>query len=106
MWPDRNVMNSLLVAAVLATMLTTAWAQPRGRWSFSADNVPGWVLMTPTERTEHADRMQAMKTYEECRAYIAQHRVTLETRAKAQGKMLRAPRFDACDQMKAKGYFK
>jgi len=37
------------------------------RWS--SDDTPGWSMMTEQERKEHQDRMRAMKTYEECKAY-------------------------------------
>jgi hypothetical protein len=42
-----------------------------------------------------------MKTYEECQAYLEQHRTQMETRAKEQGrKALAQARRDACAALK------
>ncbi len=94
----------LVAAAVLATMLggVVAEAGP-GRYRFQQDNTPGWTLMTPAERTEFQNRMWAAKTYDECKALRAEHRATLEARAKEQGVILNEPRRDACGQMRARG---
>jgi hypothetical protein len=56
--------------------------------------------MTPAERTEHQQRMRSIKTYEECKSYIEQHREQMAARAKDRGKALAQPRRDACAGLK------
>lgn len=76
------------------------------RYQFNKDNTPGWSLMTPEERSAHHNAMMSAKTYEECKAaQEAQHK-QMEARAKEQGKTLPAPRQNACDRMKARGFYK
>ena len=58
-------------------------------------------MMSKAERDEHRKRLHEMKTYEECRAYLDQHRTQMEARAKEQGrKALSAPKRDACAALK------
>jgi len=76
------------------------------RYQFNKDNTPGWSLMTPEERTAHHNAMMSAKTYEECKAaQEAQHK-QMEARAKEQGKTLPGPRQNACERMKARGFYK
>ncbi|MBL8346532.1 MAG: hypothetical protein JNN03_13900 [Rubrivivax sp.] len=73
--------------------------QMAGRWG--SDSTPGWALMTEAERKEHVERMRAMKSLDECQAYVAQHREQMAARAKERGSAtLRAPRRDACAGLK------
>ncbi len=70
-----------------------------GRWGREYSH--GWSLMTPEERAEHRKRMQSMKTYEDCKTYMDQHREQMGARAKEQGgKPLPTPRRDACAGLK------
>jgi len=70
-----------------------------GRWG--SEFTPGWTLMTEVERKEHAERMRAMTSRDECQAYVAQHREQMAARAKERGSAtLRAPRRDACAGLK------
>lgn len=70
-----------------------------GRWG--SDVTPGWAMMTPQERDEHRDRMRNMKTYDECKAYQAQHHEQMAARMKERGRQsMPAPRRDACAGMK------
>lgn len=79
---------------------------PGRGYQFNKDNTPGWSLMTPEERTAHHNAMMSAKTYEECKAaQDAQHK-QMEARAKEQGKTLPAPRQNACERMKARGFYK
>lgn len=79
---------------------------PGMRFQFNQNNTPGWSLMTPEERTAHHNAMMSAKTYEECKAaQEAQHK-QMEARAKEQGKTLPAPRQNACERMKARGFYK
>ena len=66
-----------------------------------SDYTPGWSMMSKAERDEHRKRLHEMKTYEECRTYLEQHRTQMEARAKEQGrKALSAPKRDACAALK------
>jgi len=76
------------------------------RYQFNQDNTTGWSLMTPEERKAHHDKMMAAKTYEECKAAQEEHHKQMAERAKAQGKALPGPRQNACDNMKARGFYK
>jgi hypothetical protein len=71
---------------------------PAARWG--SDFTPGWSLMTQEERTEHRNRMQSMKTYEDCKSYMDQHREQMAGRAKEKGKALPNPRREACAGLK------
>lgn len=100
-------------AAIVAFAAAAALAQPgagkgpgagpgpKGAGQWGADVTPGWGLMTPQERNEHRDRMRAMKTYEECKTYQAQHHEQMAARAKERGgAALAQPRRDACSGLK------
>lgn len=76
------------------------------RYQFNKDNTPGWSLMTPEERTAHHDKMMAAKTYEECKAAQAEQHQQMAARAKEKGQTLSGPRQNACDRMKARGFYK
>jgi hypothetical protein len=102
--PFRFLLASVAVATALGAV-NAAEAEP-GRYRFQQDNTPGWTLMTPAERKEFQNRMRAAKTYDECKALRAEHRATLEARAKEQGVALNEPRRDACEQMRARGFVK
>jgi hypothetical protein len=69
-----------------------------GRFAFNQGNTPGWSLMSAEERTAHRDKMWSFKTFEECKAYQAEHHTAMEAKAKEQGKTLPAPRANACDR--------
>lgn len=73
---------------------------------FNQDNTPGWTLMTPEEQAAHREKMQSVKTYEECKTLQGAHRVTMEARAKEKGTTLPVPRQNGCDRMKAQGFIK
>ncbi len=76
-----------------------------GGFAFSQRNTLGWSLMTPEERTAHQQKMRSAKSYDECKSIQAEHHQLMAQRAKDQGKTLPAPRANACDRMKAKGFF-
>ena len=76
------------------------------RFNFNKDNTPGWKLMSAEERTAHRDKMRGAKTYDECKAVQDEHHKAMEARAKEKGVTLAAPRFNGCDRMKARGFFK
>jgi hypothetical protein len=69
----------------------------RGAERWDTDDTPGWKLMTPDERKDHQAHMRAMKSYDECKAYQAQHHGQMVARAKERGaKALAQPQRDAC----------
>ncbi|WP_126444972.1 hypothetical protein [Sulfuricystis multivorans] len=95
---------SVLSAAVLAT---SALAQGgKGRFTWNQTYTPGWTLMTPEERSEWANKMREVKTYEECKALQEEHQRAMEERAKEKGVKLMPPRQNGCDVMKARGFIK
>lgn len=103
----------LLSTAALAASAFAAPAGPGGpgpggggRFNFDKSNVPGWSLMTQEERTEHQNKMHSFKTYDECKAYQQEHHALMQERAKEKGVSLPAPRANACDRMKARGFIK
>ena len=69
-------------------------------------NTPGWTLMTPQERTAHRNRMRETNTYEECQQLQTEHHAAMEARAKGKDQTLRAPRQNACDMAKTRGWVK
>ncbi len=74
-----------------------------GGWKWNSDNVTGWRMMTPEERTAHQNKMHSMKTYDECKAYHEEQRKLMEQRAKERGVTMPTLRANACDMMKARG---
>ena len=102
----------LVIAALLGSALVTpAWSQGGpgpggGRFAIGANNTPGWSLMTPEERATHQQKMWSFKTFDDCKAFQAEHHALMTTRAQEQGKTLPAARANACDRMKARGLFK
>ena len=76
------------------------------RYRFNKDNTPGWSLMSAEERTTYHDKMLAAKSYDECKALQDEQHQAMAARAKEQGKTLRGPRRNACDNMKGRGFFK
>lgn len=68
---------------------------------YGNDYTPGWSMMSKQERDEHRKRLREFKTYEDCRAYLEQHREQMGKRAQEQGGMATAaPRRDACAALK------
>lgn len=63
----------------------------------------GAGLMTAEERTAHQQKMQQVKTVDECRKVQAEEHTAMETRARDKGVTLPMPRQNPCDNMKARG---
>lgn len=101
-----------LVAIFSATLVLPAFAQPGpgggmgGGYRFNQANTPGWILMTEAERNDFRQKMWNTKTFEECKTIQTEHHKLMEERAKAKNMKLTPPRYNACDRMKARGYFK
>lgn len=62
--------------------------------------------MTAQERSAHQRRMHDASTFEECKQVQAEHHAAMEARANERGLTLRAPRQNACDMAKARGWLK
>lgn len=105
-----------LIAVLAAALAAPVFAQPGpgmgggmgpgkggGRFAIDNDNTVGWALMTQEERNAHRQKMWSFKSYDECKAYQLEHHQAMEAKAKAQGKTIVPPRFNACDRMKARG---
>lgn len=73
---------------------------------FNQNNIQGWSLMTPEERTAHQAKMRSVKTYDECKQLQTEQRSAMEARAKEKGVTLPTPRQNGCDNMKARGFIK
>jgi len=73
---------------------------------FNQNNMAGWSLMTPEERTAQQTKMRSVGSLAECQALQAEHHSVMEARAKAKGVTLPAPRQNACQRMQARGFFK
>ena len=107
-----------LLAVLGASLASPAFAQPVGgpgmgpgggmgmRFNFDKDNTPGWALMNAEERAVHGTKMRNVKTYDECKSLQTEHHQAMEARAKEKGVTLPAPRYNGCDRMKARGFFK
>jgi hypothetical protein len=76
------------------------------QFKFNQNNTRGWTLMTAQERSAHHASMISAKSYEECKARQSEQHQTLDARAQEKGVVLPAARENACDRMKAKGFFK
>ena len=73
---------------------------------FNQNNMAGWSLMTPEERTAQQTKMRAASNLGECKALQTEHRSAMEARAKEKGVTLPAPRQSGCQRMQAQGFFK
>lgn len=80
------------------------WGNKGGRMMMaSQDNVRGWTLLTPEERTSFQNRMRNVETYDECVQIQTEHRGMVEVRAKEKGVNLMTPMRNMCDNLKARG---
>ncbi len=99
-----NAYKLMAAGALLAAISLPAFAQGPGNDTYHPPrmgrmNTPGWSMMTPAERKEHMEKMQGMKSREECMAYMDEHHKMMEERAKAKGKTVTMSRHKACDMM-------
>lgn len=104
-------MNKTSIAGLALSMtlgLAAGTALARGPWAMNQGNTWSYSLMTPQERTEHQTKMRSFKTYDECKAYQAEHHQQMEARAKDKGVAMppMGKGTYGCDNMKAQGYFK
>lgn len=100
-----------LTAALALGLTDIATAQPRpgAGWRampFDQSNIAGWTLMTAEERAAYQTRMRSVQTYDECKQVQQEQHQLMEARAKEKGVTLAAPRQNACDVAKARGWLK
>ncbi len=80
------------------------WGNKGGRMMMAnQDNVRGWTLLTPEERTSFQNRMRNVESYDECVQIQTEHRGMVEVRAKEKGVNLMTPMRNMCDNLKARG---
>ncbi|NEX62363.1 hypothetical protein [Noviherbaspirillum galbum] len=104
-------MNKIIAGVAISLVSASLFGQPagngpRGGYRFDKSNTPGWSMMTPEERARHHDKMMSLQNYDECKAYMEEHRASMEARAKEKGRPMRGPRQDACERMKSRGMLK
>jgi hypothetical protein len=74
-------------------------------WRANQANTPGFTLMSEQERIEHQNRMRSLQTYDECSAYVGEHRTQMALRAQEKGVTLQSPG-SPCETMKSRGRIK
>ena len=84
-------------------LVSQAWAFP---WYAQGDNFRGAQLLGPDERKQHVNRLQNMKTFDECRGYMQAHYLELDRRARDKGVFLPPVQGDPCEVMKTMGRFR
>jgi hypothetical protein len=72
------------VSFVFSSGLTLLQGQAHAfPWYAQGDNIRGAELMAPEERKAYVTRLQSMKTFDECKAYMQDHYLEIDKRAKA-----------------------
>lgn len=89
--------------AILALVLLLAEPGFAGPWRAGAHNSSGWQFMSPEERIEHQRRMRSFASYDECRAYQAEHHALMAERARQAGVVLEPRDESGCEQLRARG---
>ena len=69
---------------------------PYMNWHMNRGNTPGYMLMTPEERTAHLNKMRSLQSADECNAYMTEHRAKMTERAKEKGAAAPPMRGDPC----------
>ncbi len=93
-------MFRLLSLLVLTLLQGQALAFP---WYAQGDNIRGAELMAPEERKAYVTRLQSMKTFAECKAYMSEHYLEIDKRAKARNAVLPPVKGDPCEVIKTMG---
>jgi len=112
---ETAMKRAMMIIAAAAFAASAALAQGPGPgkgagkgpgWSFNGDNTRGWSIMSRDERTEHRNKMLSMKSYEECVAYMEEHREVMEARAQERGRPMPGQTAqNMCERMKQAGRF-
>lgn len=96
---------TLLRSLLLPVLMALSGVVAAGPWHAAEQNTSGWYYMTPDERIEHQRRMRSFETYEECKAYQAEHHAQMAARARQQGVELRPRPKSGCEQLRRRGQF-
>jgi hypothetical protein len=91
------------LAVSLLCLATQVQAFP---WYAGGENIRGAQLMSPEERKAHVARIQGMRSFDECRAYMQGHYLELDRRAKERNVVLPPVQGDPCEVMRTMGRFK
>jgi len=89
-----------LLPLVLVLLNGQAMAFP---WYSGGDNIRGAELLTPDERKAYVARLQSMKSFDECKAYMQAHYGEIDRRAKERNIELPPVQGDPCAVMKTMG---
>ena len=92
--------------AGIGQRVASSLPNPVTYWYTIPDNIRGAHLMTANERSVHVYRLQAMKTFDECKTYMQKHYMELENRAMERRVMLPPIQMDPCEMMRMTGCFK
>lgn len=96
----KRLAARILLAALFGASLSTTMAGP---WHAAAPNTSGWRFMTPEEREEHQRRMRSFTSFEQCKAYQAEHHALMAARARHAGVLLEPHADSGCEQLRAQG---
>jgi len=92
--------SKALAFVAMLTAYGLAMAMP---WYAQGDNFRGAQLLTPDERKQHVARLQAFKSFAECKDYMQGHYLELDRRARERGASLPPVRGDPCEVMQTMG---
>jgi len=99
-----GMFSKVFIGLAFSIVLThPSWA--KGPWHAEKHNTGGWQYMTPDERVEHQRRMRSFSTYEECKAYQAEHHAQMAERALREGVVLEPHADSGCEQLRRRGNF-
>lgn len=87
------MLRKIVLSALLASGAAVAFP-----W-YASGGFRGAELMSPEEQQAHVVRLQAMKTYSECHAYMDAHEADLQKRASAAHATLGPVKGDPCRVM-------
>ncbi|WP_442809134.1 hypothetical protein [Trinickia soli] len=97
---NKRLAARILIALLLVAPFSNAAAGP---WYAASPNTYGWRFMTPEEREEHQRRMRSFTSYEECKAYQAEHHALMAERARKARALLKPHADSGCEQLRAQG---
>ena len=75
-------------------------------WYATGENLRGAQFMSPEERKAYVERLQDMKSFDECRTYMQAHYLELDKRAQDKHATLPPVQGDPCEVMRTMGRFR
>lgn len=97
-------MHAIVRIAVCAFLGIASQAQAFP-WYAGGDSLRGGELMSPDERRAHVARLQSMRSFDECRAYMRGHYLELDRRAQDRRVSLPPVKGDPCEVMRTMGRY-